>query len=165
LFNTRFRELLRSQHYKIQSRQYQHHNTTDGKQQGNGEIQSGTEGHCEVSKEPHTNHGAASNRNEQGRGGIEGIDDHLSLKVAGAPCMETVIEEFLMALETACRISFRIMNISQKATSNKSVPWWTQNLTILRKKVNAQRRKFQLTKDHNDLRDHWNEPYVTTKAE
>ena len=53
---------------KIQSRQCKHHNSTDGKQQGKGEIQSGTEGYCEVSKEPHTNHRAASNRNEQGEG-------------------------------------------------------------------------------------------------
>jgi len=50
------------------------------------------------------------------RGGIEGLDEHLSQKVAAAPCMETVIEEFQEALETACRISFRIREISQKAT-------------------------------------------------
>jgi len=51
-------------------------------------------------------------------GGIEGQDEHLSQKVAAAPCMETVIEEFQEALETACSTSFRIRNISQKATSN-----------------------------------------------
>jgi len=62
------------------------------------------------------------------RGGIEGLDEHLSQKVAAAPCLEIVIEEFQEDLETACRISFRIRNISQKATSNKSVPWWIQTL-------------------------------------
>jgi len=99
------------------------------------------------------------------RGGIEGLDEHLSQKVAAAPCMETLIEEFQEALETACRISFRIREISQKATSNKSVPWWTKNLTILRKQVKAQRRKFQRTKDNYDLRDHRKEQYLATKAE
>jgi len=64
------------------------------------------------------------------RDGIEGLDEHLSQKVAAALCMETVTEEFQEALETACRTSFRIRNKSQKATSNKSVPCWTQNLII-----------------------------------
>jgi len=68
------------------------------------------------------------------RGGIEGLDKHLSQRVAAAPCMETVIGELQEALEIACRTSFKIWNISQKATSHKSVPWWTQNLTILRKR-------------------------------
>jgi len=68
------------------------------------------------------------------RGGIERLDGQLSERVAAAPCMKTVIEELQEVLETACRTSFRIRNISQKATSHKSVHWWTQNLTILRKK-------------------------------
>ena len=99
------------------------------------------------------------------RGGIEGQDEHLSQKVSAAPCMETVIEGFQEALETACRISFRIRNISQKAPLNKSVPWWTQILTILRKKLNAQRRKFLRARNIHDLRDHRKEQYVATKAE
>jgi len=78
----------------------------------------------------------------QERDGIEGLDEHLSQRVAAAPCMETVVEELQEARETACGSSFRIRKISQKATSHKSVPWWTQNLKILRKKVNAQRQKF-----------------------
>jgi len=52
------------------------------------------------------------------RRGIVGLDEHLSQNLAAAPCMEAVIEEFQEALETACRISFRIRNISRKAISN-----------------------------------------------
>jgi len=99
------------------------------------------------------------------RDGKERLDEHLSHRVGAARCMETVIEELQEALETACRSSFRIRNISQKATSRKSVPWLTQNLTILRKKVNAQRRKFQRTKNNNDLRDERKEQYLATKTE
>jgi len=99
------------------------------------------------------------------RGGVEGLDEHLSQRVAAAPCMETVIEEFKEALETACRSSFRIRNTTQKATSHKSVPWWTPNLTIMRKKVNAQRRKYQRTKGNSDLRGHRKEQYLASKAE
>jgi len=35
------------------------------------------------------------------RGGVEGLDEHLSQRVAAEPCMETVIEEFQEAPETA----------------------------------------------------------------
>ena len=68
------------------------------------------------------------------RVGIEGLDEHLSHQVAAAPCIEIVIQEYQEALETAYRITFRIRNISKRATSNKSVPWWTLNLTIMRKR-------------------------------
>jgi hypothetical protein len=104
-------------------------------------------------------------RSNKERERIEELDEHLSQRVAEATCMETVIEELQAALETACRNSFRIRNISQKAISHKSVPWWTQNLTILRKKVNAQRRKFQRTKGNNYLRDDRKKQYLTTKTE
>jgi len=60
------------------------------------------------------------------RGGREGLDERLSQRVEAAPCMETVIEIFQGALQTACRISFRIRNISQKSTSKKSVSWLTK---------------------------------------
>jgi hypothetical protein len=103
-----------------------------------------------------------SGSNEE-RGRIEELDEHLSQRAAEATCMETVIEKLQEALETACRNSFRIRNIPQKAISHKSVPWWTQSLTILRKRVNTQRRKFKRTKRNNDLRDHREEQYLTTK--
>jgi len=74
------------------------------------------------------------------RVGREGLDEHLSQKVAAATCMEAVIGGFQEALETDCRFSFRMRIISHKVISKKSVPCWTQNLTILREKVNAQRR-------------------------
>ena len=95
------------------------------------------------------------------RDGIEGLDEHIGQKVAAAPGIEIAIEEIQEALEAACRIR----NILQKATSNKSLPWWTQNHTNLRKKVNEEQRKFQRTKDNHDLRDHRKEQYMATKAE
>jgi len=99
------------------------------------------------------------------KSGIEGLDEHLSQKVAASHCMDRVIEEIQEALQTACRISYRIRKISKKETYNKSVPWWIQRLTSLRKKVNSQRRKFQRTKDNDDLRDHRKEQYLASKAE
>jgi len=54
---------------------------------------------------------------------------------------------------------------TKKGTQHKSVPWWTQRLAILRKKVNAQRRRYQRTKGDTVLREQRKEQYLTTKAE
>ena len=53
---------------------------------------------------------------------------------------------------------------TKKEPHLKSVPWCTQRLTVLRKKVNAQRRRYQRTKGDNVLREQRKEQYLTTKA-
>jgi len=54
---------------------------------------------------------------------------------------------------------------TKKVVQHKSVPWWTQRLTILRKKVNAQRRRYQRTKGNIALCEQRKEQYMATKAE
>ena len=45
------------------------------------------------------------------------------------------------------------------------MPWWTQNLTILRKKVNAHRRRYQRTIGSTALREKRKVQYLIAKAE
>jgi hypothetical protein len=78
--------------------------------------------------------------------------------------MEVVVEELHDALESACKSSFRLLR-TNKALPHKPVPWWTERLTILRKKVNAQRRRYQRTRGNNTLRDQRKEQYLATNAE
>jgi hypothetical protein len=53
--------------------------------------------------------------------------------------IEELIEEFHDVMKSACNKSFRKRRASKKAMSNKSVPWWTEELTIMWKMVNALR--------------------------
>jgi hypothetical protein len=53
---------------------------------------------------------------------------------------------------------------TKKGTQHKSVSWWTQKLTIYKKKVNAQRRRYQRTRGDTVLLER-KEQYLTTKAE
>jgi hypothetical protein len=76
-------------------------------------------------------------RANNGDGEAEKLDRTLSQRVATAPSMEEVVEELHDALESACRSSFKLLG-TKKTPSYKSVTWWTDVLTILRKKVNAQ---------------------------
>jgi hypothetical protein len=71
-------------------------------------------------------------------GEAEELDGTLCLRVATAPNMEVVVEEIRDVLESACRSSLRLLRTTKKALPHKSVPWWTERLTILRKKLNAQ---------------------------
>jgi len=99
--------------------------------------------------------------------GVEELDKALCQRVRSAPNTEEIVEELQKALDKACKSSFRPTRTTmttKKGTQHKSVPWWTQRLTILRKKVNAQRRRYQRTKGDTVLREQRKEQYLT-KAE
>ena len=44
--------------------------------------------------------------------------------------------------------SFRKQRTTKKTITNKSVPWWTDELTVMRKRTNALRRRYQRTRKH-----------------
>jgi len=97
-------------------------------------------------------------------GETEELDETLSLRVGKAPNMETIVE-LHDVLVSACNSSFKILRTTKKASTYKSVPWWTEGLTILRKKVNAQRRQYQRTRGNNDLRHQRKSQYLAIKSE
>jgi len=69
--------------------------------------------------------------------GIEEIDKDLCQRVRTASNTEEIVEEFQEALDKACKSSYRITRTimtTKKEPHHKSVPWWTQKLTILRKR-------------------------------
>jgi hypothetical protein len=96
---------------------------------------------------------------------VEKLDVTLSQRVATSPNMGAEVEELHDALDSACRSSFRPVRSTKKALPHKSVPWWTQRLTILMKKVTAQRRRYQRTKGNNVLSDQRKEQHLASKAE
>jgi len=80
------------------------------------------------------------------------LDKTLCTRVFEETDFETLIEEFHEVLKLACSKSFRAHRASTRATSNNSVPWWTEELTIMRKRLNALRRRYQRTRNNEDLR-------------
>jgi hypothetical protein len=52
----------------------------------------------------------------------------------------------------------------KKTINNKSVPWWTDELTVMRKKTNALRRRYQRTRKHEGLREQRKTTYLAEKA-
>jgi hypothetical protein len=52
-----------------------------------------------------------------------------------------------------------------KTNKHKTVPWWTEDLTITRKRVNAFRRKYQRTKNNDILHDQRQNEYHLEKVQ
>lgn len=67
-------------------------------------------------------------------------------------------------LISACNESFQVSKRKKKIVQGKTVAWWTQELTIImRKKVNALRRRYQKTKNNEILREERKAKYVEEK--
>ena len=56
--------------------------------------------------------------------------------------MEDIVSKFSDALTAACDKSFTKARRFMKTHKHKTVPWWTEYLTITRKRVNAFRRRY-----------------------
>jgi hypothetical protein len=80
------------------------------------------------------------------------------------PDMEKIAEEFHEVWDLTCRNSFKISRATKTASALKSVPWWSEELTILRKRVNALRRRYQRTRDNEDLREQRRAQYLDVKT-
>lgn len=96
--------------------------------------------------------------------GTEDMDETLSLLMTEERDIERRIDEFSEVINLACNKSFLKQRATKKATTHKTVPWWTQELTVLRKRTNAQRRLYQRTRNNDDLREKRKAEYATGKA-
>jgi hypothetical protein len=74
------------------------------------------------------------------RGTVD-LDVTLSKRANEESGIEKLIEEFQEVLKVACNKSFRKQRTTKKTITNKSVPWWTHELTVMRKRTNALRRR------------------------
>ena len=80
----------------------------------------------------------------------EDLDKILSKRANEGTDIKKVIEEFHELLKADCDKSFRKQRATRKTITNKSVPWWAEELTVMRKRTNALRRRFQRTRKTKD---------------
>ena len=57
--------------------------------------------------------------------------------------IENAVGKHQNAVTAACKKSFKVWKLSKKTIEKRSVPWWTEELTTMRKKINAIRRQYQ----------------------
>jgi ribonuclease HI len=98
-------------------------------------------------------------------GGTEEIDNALSTAIATSTNLEQYIDLIEETIKTACRKSFPHSSTNKKNNNHKSVPWWKVELTVMRKRVNANRRLYQRTKNDETLRERRKEVYLKLRRE
>jgi hypothetical protein len=76
---------------------------------------------------------------------------------------ENVVRKYQNSLVAASKKSFKVRQLMQKTIGYKLVPWWTRELTIMRKKINAMRRRYQQTLQDNNLRETRKPQYLQEK--
>jgi len=91
------------------------------------------------------------------------LDKELATLVTTTIRVEDVVVALQEAITTSCNKSFRKAGPLKNRENQKSVPWWTQDLTTRRKKLNAIRRRYQRTQDR-ELRETRKKNYHAEKA-
>jgi hypothetical protein len=81
-------------------------------------------------------------------GGTEDLDAVLCKRANEGTDIEKLVEEFHEVLKAACDKLFRKQSATRKKITNKSVPWWAEELTLMRKRTNALRKSFQRTRNN-----------------
>jgi hypothetical protein len=82
----------------------------------------------------------------------EELDKILCIRATQEQDVEKMVDEFHEVLEEACRSSFLTSRVMKSKSARRTIPWWSDELTIMRIQLNALRRKFQRTKDNEELR-------------
>ena len=77
---------------------------------------------------------------------------------------ERRIDELIEALTLASNKAFPIYRATRSTTSHKTIPWWSTDLTILRKRTNALRRLYQRTRNNEELRGKRKTHYYECRA-
>jgi hypothetical protein len=100
---------------------------------------------------------------ENDEGNTKGIDKTLNAWLKGNNDIEEFIEKFDETIQLTCKETLKHQNLSHTFAKGKSVPWWTDALTTLRKRTNALRRKYQRTPNNEELRENRRNQYFEGK--
>src|SRR5215469_11354735 len=95
---------------------------------------------------------------------IKDLDQYISSRIADTDDMEDIVNKFSEALKAAYNKSFRTGRAFTKTRKHKTLPWWTEDLTIARKRVNTFRRKYIGNKNNDKLRDQRQTEYQEKKG-
>jgi hypothetical protein len=92
------------------------------------------------------------------------LDRDLASQVKELNDIESAVDLFQEALISPRNKSFKIRRAAKKTTKYKSVSWWTEELTLMRKRINALRRRYQRTTKNDGLRESRKNQYQDEKT-
>ena len=79
-------------------------------------------------------------------------DAELGEKVKHSTDTDELMLKFTSIITATCDTAFKVSRAGDHVTKGRRVPWWTSELTTLRKRALALRRRFQRTRNDDNLR-------------
>jgi hypothetical protein len=93
------------------------------------------------------------------------LDAELSGKIRNCASIDKFTKDFYACTTAACNIAFHKSKAVCHTRKGKTVPWWTENLTVLRKRINALCRRYQRTLNDVMLRNERKNQYLKGNRE
>ena len=103
-------------------------------------------------------------REQSNKNSEHDLDERLYKRILTDTHTAQQIEDFSEAMRRACEQSFKTTKTPKVTQKYKSVPWWTKELTELRKTTNALRRKYQRSRDNAEQRQKNKATYFDQKS-
>jgi hypothetical protein len=85
--------------------------------------------------------------------GNEHLDEALSRKLEATQDVQEFTKKLEEVILKAAKETGGSRNTVKRKTKGKTVPWWTNRLTIMQKNTNALRRRYQRTASNDALRE------------
>ena len=79
-------------------------------------------------------------------------DEELGEIVKQFTDIDRLVTKFTSIVTETCSAAFKVSRAGDRGTKGRSVPWWTSELTVLRKRALALRRRYQRTRNDDFLR-------------
>jgi hypothetical protein len=76
-----------------------------------------------------------------------------------------LVETAFSCITAASNAAFKVSRGSKHLIKKPTVSWWTEELTVLRKRTNALRRRYQRTTNNENLRQERKEKYFDGRRE
>jgi len=92
------------------------------------------------------------------------LDNKLYKRIINDNYTEQQIEEFSEEMRIACEQSFKTKKAPGTSRKHRSVPWWTQELTAMRKITNYLRRKYQKSRENAEQQERNKATYLDQKS-
>jgi hypothetical protein len=97
------------------------------------------------------------------RGEGQESTDELSRRLKGELDTRQFTAKLKDTIQTTCREMYILKKTSTPKTKERTVPWWTDELQVSRKRTNALRRRYQQTTTNKTLRESRKRQYNKAK--
>jgi hypothetical protein len=82
---------------------------------------------------------------ENNKEGLEKTDQELCNKINFYEDVHELVDTAFSCITAACNTAFKVSREAKHLIKKTTVSWWTEELTVLRKRTNALRRRYQRT--------------------